>query len=133
VKIGEVAKQVGITVETIRFYEKQGLVNPPERNSSGYREYPNEVVLHLSFIRRAKELGFSLKEIKELLLLRNTPEATCGDVREQAEAKIKDMENKIIDLQRIINDLATLVSSCPGQGPLSQCPIIDSIGKGKNE
>jgi len=133
VKIGEVAKQVGITVETIRYYEKQGLVKPLGRNSSGYREYSHDTVQHLSFIRRAKELGFSLKEIKELLLLRNTPEATCGDVREQAEAKIKDMENKITDLQRIINDLAILVSFCPGQGPLSQCPIIDSIGKGKNE
>ena len=68
-RIGKVAKQVGMTVETIRFYEKQSLVNPPRRNESGYRDYPADIVPHLSFIKRAKELGFSLKEIRELLLL----------------------------------------------------------------
>ena len=127
-RIGKVAKQVGMTVETIRFYEKQSLVKPPRRNESGYRDYPADIVPHLSFIKRAKELGFSLKEIRELLLLRLAPEASCGEVRKQAVAKIDDIERKIGDLQTIKDDLVTLVASCPGQGPVSKCPIISLIG-----
>jgi DNA-binding transcriptional MerR regulator len=79
-RIGEVAEQVGITVEAIRFYEKQGLIGLPRRTESGYRDYPGDVVQHVSFIKRTKELGFSLKEIKELMLLQHTPGTTCSEV-----------------------------------------------------
>jgi len=123
-RIGKVAKQVGITVEAIRFYEKQGLIKAPGRNQSGYRDYPEDVVLHVSFIKRAKELGFSLKEIKELMVLQSTPGTSCGAVKEQAEAKIADIDEKMEDLQRIRKALTELVSACPGQGPLTRCPII---------
>ena len=126
-RIGKLAKLVGITVEAIRFYEKQGLIEHPERNESGYRDYPEDVVQHVSFIKRSKELGFSLKEIKELMVLRYTPGTTCSDVKKQAEGKIVDIDRKMEDLQRIKKSLAVLVSSCPGQGPLSECPIIGSI------
>ena len=126
-RIGKIAKQVGITVETIRFYEKQGLIESPGRNESGYRDYTKDVVQHLSFIKKTKELGFSLKEIRELILLQSTPNSTCSEVKEQAEAKIIDVKRKIEDLKRIKNVLTKLVSACPGQGPLSRCPIIGSV------
>jgi Hg(II)-responsive transcriptional regulator len=126
-RIGEIAKQVGITVEAIRFYEKQGLIPPPKRNESGYRDYPEGAVQHVSFIKRAKELGFSLKEIKELMSLQYSPGTTCGEVKKQAEVKILDIEQKIEDLQKIKLVLVDLVSVCPGQGPISECPIIGSI------
>ncbi len=126
-RIGKVAEQVGITVEAIRFYEKNGLVKPPKRNGSGYRDYPGDTVQHVSFIKRAKELGFSLKEIKELISLRSAHGATCGEVKKQAENKIADIDCKVEDLQRIKKALLKLVSVCPGQGPLSECPIIRSI------
>ena len=125
--IGKVAKQIGITVETMRFYEKRGLVDPPARNASGYREYPEGTVQHVVFIKRAKELGFSLQEIKELLALRYLPGTTCREVRAQVVNKMEDIDRKVEDLLAIKKDLAQLASSCPGQGPVSQCPIIDSI------
>jgi Cu(I)-responsive transcriptional regulator len=130
-KIGEVAKQVGITVEAIRFYEKKGLIASPQRNESGYRDYSEDVVQHLFFITGAKELGFSLKEIKDLILLQSTPNTTCKDVKLQAEIKIADIEKKIDGLQKIKMALLGLVSCCPGKGPLTECPIIGSLGAGK--
>jgi len=130
-RIGLVANQVALTVETIRFYEKNGLIEPPERNESGYRDYPEATVQQLSFIRKAKELGFSLKEIKELLLLRNAPGSTCHEVKEQAVKKMQDIDCKVNELLDIKKSLAQLVSSCPGQGPLSGCPLIKSISTQK--
>lgn len=127
-KIGEVARQVGLTVETIRYYEKQGLIVTPERNASGYRQYSADIIQHLSFIKQAKKLGFSLKEIKELLVIRDTPGVSCKEVREQAREKIAGIRRKIADLQKIENDLMALVSRCPGQGPLKKCPIIGPMG-----
>ena len=126
-RIGKVANLVGITVEAIRFYEKQGLITPPKRNESGYRDYPEDTVQHVLFIKRAKELGFSLKEIKELMLLRHTPGTTCGAVKKQTEVKIANIDQKIEDLQKIKKVLVDLVSVCPGQAPISECPIIGSI------
>lgn len=127
--IGEVSKQIGISVEAIRFYEKQGLIDKPSRNASGYRDYPHEIVEHVLFIKRAKELGFSLKEINGLMSLRYTPGTTCDDIKKQAEAKIEDIDRKMADLQNIRKILVKLVSSCPSQGPVSECPIIQSIEK----
>src|ERR1700738_3595298 len=86
--IGKVARRAGIGVETIRFYEREGLLAAPARRDSGYRLYPERVIGRIRFIRRAKELGFSLKEIKELLQLKRNSSSTCEDIREKAEAKI---------------------------------------------
>lgn len=129
-KIGQVAQAVGIGVETVRFYERKGLIPQPPRRKSGYREYPRETVAQLRFIRRAKELGFTLKQIGELLDLRDDPGATCGDVRHRAEEKIADMERRIADLRRMKKALTALLVDCEGDGPLRGCPIVEAIERG---
>ena len=125
--IGKVAQLAEIGIEAIRFYEREGLISEPPRRESGYRQYPEDTVARLRFIKRAKELGFSLREIKELLSLRIDPETTCDDIRERAEAKISDIDGKIRTLQRIKKVLAKLAAACPGQGPVSECPILESL------
>src|SRR2546426_303226 len=110
--IGQVARQAGIGVETVRFYEREGLLQEPARRESGYRQYSEDVVARLRFIRRAKELGFSLKEIKELLALRVDPSTTCREVKEQAEAKIAHIEGKIASLVRMNEALVKLATVC---------------------
>src|SRR5919199_5139981 len=90
--IGQIARRAGVGVETVRFYERQGLLEEPARKESGYRQYPEDVVARLRFIKRAKELGFSLKEIKELLALRVDPATTCAEVKARAQAKVADIE-----------------------------------------
>src|SRR5574340_1048371 len=99
--IGLVTRRAGVGVETVRFYERQGLIEEPPRRPSGYREYDDEVVSRLGFIRRAKELGFTLKQIKELLSLRRDPSTPAADVKRRAAAKIADIETKIRTLQRM--------------------------------
>ncbi len=125
--IGEVAKRSGIGLETVRFYERKGLIAEPPRTDSGYRQYPEEVVGRIRFIRRAKELGFALKEISELLSLRVDPDTTCADVRKQTEFKISDVEEKIRALRRIKTALKKLAASCVGTGPASECPILEAL------
>jgi len=125
--IGQVARQAGVGVETVRFYERQGLLEEPSRRESGYRQYPGDVVARLRFIKRAKELGFSLKEIKELLALRVDPSTTCAEVRSKATEKITDVEQKIEALQRIRKALVKLTAVCRGRGPTSECPILDAL------
>jgi MerR family mercuric resistance operon transcriptional regulator len=127
--IGQVAQQAGVGVETVRFYERQGLLEEPARRASGYRQYPEDVIARLRFIRRAKELGFSLKEIKELLALRVDPTTTCREVKEQAQAKITDIEGKIRSLLRMKAALVELTRSCRGRGPASECPILEALEK----
>jgi len=125
--IGKVARLAGIGVETIRFYEREGLIEAPPRRESGYRQYPEETVQRLRFIKRAKDLGFTLREIRELLALRIDPETTCADVRLRAEAKIDDIEEKIRLLQRMKEALAKLTMACRGRGPVSRCPILEAM------
>ena len=131
--IGKLAKQCGVGVETIRFYEREGLIEEPQRRDSGYRQYPEETARRVRFIKRAKELGFTLKEIRELLALRIRPEATCGDVRHQAEAKIADIEQRIVMLQKMKQALARLTVACSGRGPTSQCPILEAMEDDRDE
>ena len=130
--IGQVAKATGLNIQTLRFYEDKGLIDEPPRRSSGYREYSRSDLVRLTFIRRAKELGFSLKEIREILLLRVDPEATCSDVKVRAEAKIAEVDEKIRSLKRIRNALAKISSSCRGKGPTSECPILEALGEGED-
>jgi len=125
--IGQVAKRTDVGIETIRFYERQGLIEEPPRRESGYRQYPEDVVKRLLFIKRAKELGFSLKEIAELLSLRVDPDSTCGDIKRRAEAKIQDVDTKIKSLRSIKKALTQLAESCRGRGPTSECPILDTL------
>ncbi len=126
-KIGEVAKAAGVGIHAVRFYEREGLLPKPARRPSGYREYPQDVVLSLRFIKRAKELGFSLKEISELLSLNRNPKATAGDVKKRAEQKLTDLEKRIRSLQRMRRALKKLMEECPGSGPTSSCSILRSL------
>jgi len=129
--IGQVARRAGLGLETVRFYERQGLIKEPPRKESGYRQYEENVVARLRFIKRAKELGFSLKEIKELLALRVDPTTTCGEVRSKAEEKIADIEEKIQTLQRMKKALVKLTAACRGRGPTSDCPILEALDRQK--
>lgn len=124
--IGQVAQQSGTGIETVRFYEREGLIEP-SRSPSGYRQYPPEAVRRLRFIKRAKELGFSLKEIRELLAIKSDPATTCGDVKGQAEAKIADINQRIDSLQRMRQALMGLSTACPGGGPARNCPILEAL------
>lgn len=130
--IGQLAKRTGVGIETIRFYERRGLIENPPRRPSGYREYPEDVLARLEFIRRAKELGFSLKEISELLSLRIDPETTCGDLKRRAEQKIGDVDERIRSLKKIRQALARLARTCTGTGPQSECPIVAAL-EGRDE
>ncbi len=125
--IGKLSKATGVNIETIRFYERKGLMPAPRRRESGYREYSEEDIRRLKFIRRAKELGFSLREIQELLELKVDPHTTCDDVRQRAEAKIADIQQKIEELQRVKGALERLAASCIGHGPEGECPFLEAL------
>lgn len=125
--IGQVAKLSGVGIETIRFYEREGLLEEPARRESGYREYSSEVVTKLTFIKRAQDLGFSLKEIAELLSLKLHPNQSCAEVRKRAEAKVTDVETKIRDLQRMKKALMALIASCVSSKPVTECPILEAF------
>ena len=124
---GELARLAKVNVETLRFYERQGLLAEPPRRASGYREYPAEAVSLVRFIKRAQELGFSLREIKELLALREVPRATCGDVVVLAQRKIEEIDTKINDLRAVRAALSKLLKGCTGIAPIAQCPIIEAL------
>ena len=118
--IGQLARRADVGVETVRFYEREGLLEEPARRPSGYRQYDEGVVDRLRFIRRAKQLGFTLKEIRELLSLRIDPATTCGDVKSRAEAKLDDIAAKIRSLQRMKRALVKLTKACGGHGAASE-------------
>jgi len=122
-KIGEVAKRSEVGIETIRYYERQGLLAEPNRRPSGYRQYDESVVSRLQFIRRAKELGFTLSEIKELLGLWFDVNTKCVHVRQRAERKINDIEDKIQSLQRMKMSLKKIVSQCENRDSVNECPL----------
>ena len=127
--IGQVAKRSGISVETIRYYEKEGLLEEPERKESGYRQYKGDAIARLSFIQQAKELGFSLREIGELLSIKSDKTTLCDDVKQLAQEKLDNIENKIRMLQRMKKSLKKLIDICPGQAPINDCPILDALEK----
>lgn len=126
-RIGDVARCGGVGVETVRYYERRGLLKEPERNQAGYRQYAEDTVARLRFILRAKELGFTLKEIGELLALRLDSSASKADVKQRAESKITVIKEKIRDLQKTLAVLVKLTASCPGYGPLDDCPILEAL------
>ena len=125
--IGEVAQLTHVRIETLRYYERIGLVAPPPRNGANYRLYPQETVRRIQCIQRAQALGFSLKEIIELLALRATPETPCADIRTRAFDKITAIDEKIEALNAMKYALAKLVDACSGQGEITDCPILASL------
>jgi MerR family mercuric resistance operon transcriptional regulator len=125
--IGALAKQVGVNLETVRFYERRQLLPEPPRSDSGYRLYPAEAARRLRFIKRAQELGFSLHEIRELLSLRVSPRSTSKEIRKRAEAKIVDIEAKIRTLESMKKTLRKLTKACVGCTPVAECPILESL------
>ncbi len=125
--IGQVAREAGIGVETVRFYEREQLLDPPTRRPSGYREFTPEAVARLRFIKQAQRLGFTLREIRELLTLKLTPGATRAQVREQAVAKIADIDQRIRELKRMKKALTPLIEACDGHGDVEGCPILDAL------
>lgn len=126
--IGKVARKAAVGVETVRFYERRGLIEqPPKPALSGYRVYPDEAVGRIRFIRQAQGLGFSLREIKDLISLRADPQTDCADVRERATAKRADVDRKIAELHRIRAALDALIAACPGSGALRSCSIMEVL------
>lgn len=127
--IGQLSRLSGVGLETIRYYEREGLISEPPRRASGYRQYPEEALSRLRFIRRAKALGFTLKDIKELFALRVAPGTTCADIRKRAEAKIADVRARLEMLRRMERALVSVTAACRGRGPVSECPILDALEK----
>src|SRR5215472_16799303 len=126
--IGQVAKLSGVGVETIRFYEREGLLNKPKRKESGYRLFETEVVSRIKFIKRAKQLGFSLKEIRELLSLRVDSRASATEVKRRVDSKIEQIDRRIYDLKKVRNARAQLARSV-GKGPISETSLLDVFEK----
>jgi DNA-binding transcriptional MerR regulator len=123
-KIGEVAKRSGIGIETIRYYEREGLLLAPERWPSGYRQYDESTVERLDYIRRAKELSFTLAEIQELLELSIVAHAGCDHIRQRAEAKVADIEGKIRGLQQMKRSLTKVVECSRATNSTEDCPLV---------
>ncbi len=126
-KIGQLAKDVGVNIETIRYYERRNLLGPTSRLPSGYRLYNREAQRRLQFIKNAQALGFTLHEIEELLDLQVSSKARCGDVQRKAEAKLKHVEAKVRDLQSLATALRRLIRTCQAGQPTDRCPILHSL------
>jgi MerR family Zn(II)-responsive transcriptional regulator of zntA len=133
-RIGELAKQAGVSVETLRFYEKQGLLKTPHRSESGYRLYDQQTLKQVSFILRAKAVGFSLKDIADLLALEvNREQETCESVKSFAEAKLTEIENKLAELMRMRDALQQItVACCGGEKSAAHCTILTALAEGES-
>jgi MerR family copper efflux transcriptional regulator len=131
ITIGAVARRAGVGIDTIRYYEREGLLPQPQRRASGYRDYGLDAVERLRFIRRAKDLGFTLEGIRELLALSTDRERGVKSVKQRAEARLGEVEQRIRELQRMKRGLKQLIDACPGHGPLEHCPILRALGGGK--
>ena len=126
-KIGERAKRAEVPIDTVRYYEREGLIPPPLRRASGYRDYLDADVDRLRFMRRAKGLGFTLHEIRELLSLTAMSGDDMSALNAQTQAKLRDVEDRIHSLTRIRDALQGLVNACPGHGSLDRCPILAAL------
>ena len=124
---GQLAKAANVNTETLRYYERRGLMPEPPRRESGYRTYPQESVARLNFIKGAQELGFSLEEIKELLALRVDETASRSTVRQRAQTKVAQIDEKIRKLQQMRDALDSLIEECHGEGATSECPILEAM------
>ncbi len=127
--ISKVAKELGVNIETIRFYERRGLIAQPVKPRQGYRHYPDETIERIRFIRRSQDLGFTLEEIIHLLALNDSP---CHQVQELAEHKLHTVKSKMKDLRRLEQSLKKLLAQCKSNQDDSYCPIIDSLQPGSH-
>ena len=128
-KIGELAKRAEVSIDTVRYYEREGLIPPPVRRASGYRDYLDADVDRLRFMRRAKALGFTLHEIRELLSLTAMSGDDMAALNARAQAKLQDVEDRIFALSRVRDALQGLVTACPGHGALERCPILAALSE----
>ena len=126
--IGAVARRAGVGIDTIRYYEREGLLPEPQRRASGYRDYRPDAIGRLRFIRRAKDLGFTLEEIRELLALSTDRGRGVKGVKQRAERRLAEVEQRIRELQRMKRGLKQLIDACPGSGELEHCPILRALG-----
>jgi Zn(II)-responsive transcriptional regulator len=126
--IGELAGRAGVAIDTIRYYERNGLLHPAARLPSGYRRYGEGELKRLLFIRRAKALGFTLPEVKELLAL--SSKRSVANIKRAAEAKLEDIDRRLAELQQIRAGLETLIDACPGHGRAEACPILNALSGG---
>lgn len=124
---GEVAEQAGVGKQTLRYYEREGLLPEPSRDENGHRNYESDAVRRLYFIRRAKELGFSLGDIEELLSLRAKPGAPNREVKQKTQEKLEETRVRLDDLGRVEAKLEELYEACDGEGTTSECPILDAL------
>lgn len=124
--IGTLAKRAGVGIDTVRYYERSGLLAPSRRLASGYRRYTALELARLRFIRRAQALGFTLNEVRDLLAL--SAKRDVARVKRSAQAKLEDVDAKIAALQKIREGLATLIAACPGHGRAADCPILQALG-----
>ena len=132
-RIGEVAQASGVGVETVRFYQRRKLIVQPLKPRDGsMRAYPEETVARIRFIRRAQQLGFSLREVQELLSLRTDPSSDCADVRRRAEAKRREVDEKIARLKAMRSALDRVIGACPRSGSTRLCSILDELEKGQD-
>ena len=127
---GQIAKNTGVGIETVRFYEQKGLIPKPKRSQAGYRQYEPETIKRVRFIIRAKELGFSLTEISELLSLKANTKSRCRHVKQVASDKIQEIEQKIKGLKKMKNVLNKLVANCQAKKLSTECPILDALDEG---
>lgn len=125
--IGQVARAAGVGVETVRFYERKGLIERPAKPLQGARRYPQATVDRIRALRQGQELGFSLAELDALLALRTDPKADCGEVRARAEAHLADVEHRRARLGELADKLRELIAACPGAGATGECAILDSF------
>lgn len=126
-RIGVLASNSDTSIDTIRYYEREGLLAAPRRRASGYRDYDATALERLRFIRQAKHLGFSLEDIRELLSLSEDRERGVRGVKQRAQARLAVVEERLAQLQRMQEGLQQLIDSCPGHGPLEQCPILKAL------
>jgi len=126
-KIGQLAREAGVPIDTVRYYERNGLLPEPQRQPSGYRAYQPGDVQRLRFVRRAKALGFTLVEIRDLLALSDHREEDMGSLREVAKAKVTEIDDRLAELTRVRAGLQALLDACPGHGELHRCPIITAL------
>ena len=126
-QIGQLAQHAGVPIDTVRYYERQGILPPPQRQASGYRHYRSDDVARLRFVRRAKALGFSLAEVRELLALSSRPAEDMAGLKAAASEKLAGVEYKLAELERVRDGLKALITACPGHGALARCPILVAL------
>ena len=126
-QIGMVAKQCGIGVETVRYYERQGLISEPLRSESGYRQYSEIVLKQIKFVQFSKSVGFSLRDIRELLKLRSNPGEACQKARNKLLDKVDEIQQKITTLEKMKATLIPFIDQCQANGKLSECSVLQTF------